>query len=116
MQSSYLTEMESVDGKCNCQGEQAWTPEQSPEKEPPVLDAFDAAEPQLVNGSPQSQDILWLQLDSDFGWLVLTKKCQNARVIEFWCIDLFKDFAVAFPQRFQTHLGDDIGRAIHVIT
>ena len=88
MQGGYLAEMKTVDGKCDRQWEQAWTPEQSPEKEPPVLDAFDAANTQLVNGSPQGQDILRLQLDSDFGWLVFAKKCQNALVIEFGRIDL----------------------------
>jgi len=45
MQFGHLTEMETVDCKCDRQREQAWTPEQGPEKEPPVLDAFDAASP-----------------------------------------------------------------------
>ena len=81
MQGNYLAEMKAVDCECDRQGEQTWTVEQSPEKEPPVLDAFYAADPQLVNGPPQCQEILRLQLESDFEWLVLAKKCQNALVI-----------------------------------
>jgi hypothetical protein len=73
------------------------------------LDAFDAADSQPVNGAPQGQDILWLQLDPDFGWLILTEKSQNALVLELGRIDFFKDLAIAFPQRFQTHPGDDVG-------
>ena len=81
MQLSHPAEMKAVDCKCDRQWEKAWTPEQGPEKKPPVLDAFDTADPQLVNGPPQGQDILRLQLDSDFGRLVLAKECYNARVI-----------------------------------
>ena len=88
MQFGYLAKMEAVDGECDRQWEQARTPEQSPEKEPPVLDAFDAAEPQLVNGTPQGQDILRFQPDFDFGRRVLAKEHQNAFVIEFGRVDL----------------------------
>jgi hypothetical protein len=50
MQFDHLAEMEAHDGQRDSQREQARTPEQGPEKEPPVLDAFDAADAQLVNG------------------------------------------------------------------
>ena len=88
MQLDHLTEMEAVDGKCDRQREQAWAAEQSPEKEPPVLDAFNAADPQLVNGPLQGQDVLQLQMNFDFGWLIFAKKCQNAFVIESGRVDL----------------------------
>jgi hypothetical protein len=42
MQFGYLPEMKATDGESDRQGEQAWTPKQSPKKELPVLDAFDA--------------------------------------------------------------------------
>ncbi len=87
MQLDHLAEMEAHDGKSECQGEKAWTPEKSPEKGPPVLDAFGAADTQFVNGPLQGQDILQLQVDSNFGWLVLAKKCQNALVIIFWRVN-----------------------------
>ena len=98
MQGNYLAEMKAADCECDRQGEQAWAPEQSPEKEPPVLDAFDAADTQLVNGPPQGQDILRLQLDSNFGWLVLAQKCQNALVIKFGRVDLDWNFPNPLPQ------------------
>lgn len=37
MQLGRLAEMEAVDGECNRQGKQAWTPEQGSEKEPPTI-------------------------------------------------------------------------------
>jgi hypothetical protein len=45
--------MEAHNGQRDCQWEQTGTAEQGPEKEPPVLDAFDAADAQSINGSPQ---------------------------------------------------------------
>ena len=71
MQGDHLAEMETHDGQCDCQGEQARPPEDGPEKEPPIVDALDTAEPQLVNRTPQRQDVLWIQVDPDFWWLVL---------------------------------------------
>ena len=53
MQFSYLSEMKAVDGECDRQRKQTGTPEQGPKKEPPVLDAFDAADTELINGAPQ---------------------------------------------------------------
>ena len=88
MQFGYLAKMEAVDGECDRQREQAWTPEQGQEKEPPVLNALNAADPQLVNGSPQGQNILWLQIHPDFGWLVLAEKRQDALVIKLRGIDM----------------------------
>jgi len=44
--------MEAVDRECDRQGEQARTREQGPEKEPPVLDAFNAPDSHLVDGPP----------------------------------------------------------------
>ena len=58
MPFNHLAEMEAIDGKRDHQREETRTPEQGPEKESPVLDAFDAADPQLVNRAPQGQDIL----------------------------------------------------------
>jgi len=55
MQRDHLAEVETVDGKCDRQWEQARTPEESPEKKPPVLDAFDAADTELVNGTPKGK-------------------------------------------------------------
>ena len=49
MQVSYLAEMKAVDGECDRQGEQPGAPEQSPEKEAPILDAFRATYTQQVN-------------------------------------------------------------------
>ena len=48
------------------------------------------------------------------GWYS-RRKVNNALVIELGRVDLLQDLAIAFPQRFQAHLGDDVGRAIHVI-
>jgi len=50
VQSCHLAEMETVDSQGDCQQEQARTPEQSPEKELPVLDAFGSTKAQLING------------------------------------------------------------------
>ena len=47
MQLDHLTEMEAVDGKCNCHSVEMRTPEQGPEKERPVMDAFDTTDAQL---------------------------------------------------------------------
>ena len=58
MQLGHLAEMKAVDGQRDRQREQPGTPEQRPEKEPPVVDAFDAPDAQLVNGAPQGQDVL----------------------------------------------------------
>jgi len=55
MQLDHLAEVEAVDGKCDREREQARTPEEGPEKEPPVLDAFDAAYTELVNGTPKGK-------------------------------------------------------------
>jgi hypothetical protein len=43
MQFSHLAKMEAVDRECDRQGEQAWTMEKRPEKETPILNAFDAS-------------------------------------------------------------------------
>jgi hypothetical protein len=101
MERGNLAEMKAVDCERDCQREEARTPEQGPGKEPPVLNAFAAAYTQLVYGLPQSHNILQLELNSDFGRLVLTKECQNALLIKLGRIDLFQDFAIAFPQRLQ---------------
>ena len=37
MQLDHPTEMEAVDGKCNCRWEEVRTPEQGLEKEPPLF-------------------------------------------------------------------------------
>lgn len=97
MKLDYLAEMETIDGKCDRQGEQAWTTEQSPEKESPIMDAFDAADAQLVNGSPKRHDILRLKMNSKLGRLVLAEKCLNARIIEFRRVDVAQYLAVAVP-------------------
>ena len=52
MHLNHLAEMEAHDGQRDGQWEQARTPEQGPEKELPVLDAFNAADPKLVVGTP----------------------------------------------------------------
>jgi len=52
MQFSHPAKMEAVDRECDRQGEQARTREQGPEKEPPVLDAFNAPDSHLVDGPP----------------------------------------------------------------
>lgn len=64
------------------------TTEQCPEKEPPVVDTFDAADAQLINGAPQGQDILRLKLELDLGLWVLAEERQNALVIEFGRVDM----------------------------
>ena len=43
MQFSHPAKMEAVDRECDRQGEQAWTMEKRPEKETPILNAFDAS-------------------------------------------------------------------------
>ena len=83
-----LAEMKTIYCKGDCQWKKTRTPEKGPEKEPPIFDAFDAANAQLINGSPESQDVLRLKLDSDFGRLVNTEKCQNAFIIESRGVDL----------------------------
>ena len=47
-----LAEMKAIDGQGDGQREEAGAFEQGPEKEPPVLDAFGAADAELVNGAP----------------------------------------------------------------
>jgi hypothetical protein len=48
MQLDHPTEMEAVDGKCNCRWEEVRTPEQGLEKSRHyLLDAFDTAQAQL---------------------------------------------------------------------
>jgi hypothetical protein len=49
MQFGHLAEMETINGKCDRQRKQAQTAEQGPEEEPPIMDAFDAADAQLLN-------------------------------------------------------------------
>ena len=44
MQLDHLAEMKAIDGKRDRQWKQARTAEQSPEKEPPVVYTFDAAD------------------------------------------------------------------------
>ena len=75
VQSCHLAEMETVDCQGDSQWEQSRTPEQSPEKELPVLDAFSSTNTQLINGPAQSQDVLWLKLDSDFRRLIFAEEC-----------------------------------------
>jgi len=67
VQGHDLAEMKTVDGQRDCHREKTRMAEQSPEEEPPVLDALDAADTEFVHGSPQRQEILGLELDSDFG-------------------------------------------------
>jgi hypothetical protein len=52
VQFGHLAKMEAHDGQRDRQWEQAWTPEQGPEKEPPVLDTFNTANAQLIDRSP----------------------------------------------------------------
>jgi hypothetical protein len=64
MQFGHLAEMETINGKCDRQRKQARTAEQGPEEEPSIVDAFDAADAQLIDGTSQGQDKLLIQVDS----------------------------------------------------
>ena len=95
MQFSHTAEVEAIDGKCDRQREEPRTMQQGPEEEPPILDAFDAADTELVNGAPKSQEILWVPMNSDSlrpihrtAALVLTQKYQDALVIKLGRIEL----------------------------
>ena len=79
-----MAEMKAIDCECDREREQARTPEQGPEKELPILDAFNAANPKLVNGSAQSQDILRLQLESNFGRLILAAEMSKRARNKIW--------------------------------
>ena len=87
MQGNDLAKMVAINSKCDRQREQTRTPQQRPEKEPPVMNALHAANPQLVYRTPKGQDILRLHLNPDFGRLILAQKGQNALVIELRGID-----------------------------
>jgi len=49
MHCCHLTEMKAHDCKSDCLGEQTGTFEQGPEKEPPIMGAFDAANAEMIN-------------------------------------------------------------------
>jgi hypothetical protein len=38
------------------------------------LGTLDAPDAQLVNGSPQGQDVLWIWVEPNLRWVVLTEK------------------------------------------
>ena len=88
MQLDYLAKMETHNSQRDSQGEQPGTAEQGPEKEPPIVGPLDAADTQLINRPPQSQDILRVPLGSDSARLILAKKCYNALIIIFGRVDL----------------------------
>lgn len=62
------------------------------------LDHLAEMEAQLVNGPTRGQKLLQLQMDSDFGWLDLAQKRQNALIIKFGRVDLAWNFPNPLPQ------------------
>jgi hypothetical protein len=73
------------------------------------MGALNPADPQLVNGTSQSQEIQLVQVKPDFGWVLLAQKSYNPFIMDLGSIYFIQKLAVTFPQRFQAHLRDDIG-------
>jgi hypothetical protein len=88
MQCGNLTEVKSNDRKGDCHGEQTWTIEQCPEKEPPILDALGSYDSEVINRSPQCKEILGIGNYSDPQRFVFLQKCFYALVIMLGSINL----------------------------
>jgi hypothetical protein len=80
------------------------------------MGALNAANAQLVYAASKGQNVMQVRMKSDLGRIVLAKKSQHALVVGVGGVNLSQQVAIAFPQRFQAHLWNDIGRAIHIVT
>ena len=56
------------------------------------------------------------QPPASFRRFVLAQERFNALVEGLGGVDVLQDLFVAVPKRVKTHYGDDVGRAVHVIS
>ena len=107
--------METHDRQDDRQRKEPGTAEQCPEEQLPIMDAFCSADAEPVNRSAERQDILRFQMDLDFRRLIFLEKCTNPFRIMRGFISVSYETAIIFPQQFESHFGDDIGRIVRVI-
>ena len=69
----------------------------------------------MVNRATKRQNVLQIQVILDLGRVILAQEGEHAFVISLGGINLRQELAITLPQRFEPHLGDDVGRAIHII-